>query len=216
MELAKPFNVLEPYPIRIFIFKNQYTLQSTLEIIQKNNGLEERIPIHKEELVVNQRLKNFSYIEISEYRMYTFMVKDPKFGDRVVRDIFDLVATKNVSPITYIHSSVRISGANPDIRRVSRLNNFLPILFHSQDEVEQYFSSGLMFRDEKEILYYLSQKQTYNKTKLTTGKTFSEKNRKKSKKDKRNDNSNGKGSNLDLKNIDPKLAELLLKALITK
>lgn len=165
--VRKPFGHLQPYTMRILICRKQPGLQSTLEYIQKAHGIDGRIVLHDEILTFGEREIKFKFFTLNpdqsanptdkDLRIYTFLAQTKKMGIIIGRNIYNLLSFKKAPVITYIHPYA-ISFLN----KISSLSNFLPILFHSPDELETYFNSGkFLFNDEIEVLYYLQQKQSY-------------------------------------------------------
>ena len=161
------FSVLDSFPYRILICKNQYALHSTLEIIQKENGMEDRIELLDEIHEYGDGEYRYTYFSMpgkDNSKIYTFLCKDKKSGFRTSNLIYHLVSILKTSCITYVHPSA--------IRNISipKLAPFLPIVFTNTDEIQSYFTgeNKLVFQDTRELLFFHLQKQEYIKTQLTS------------------------------------------------
>lgn len=165
------FGVLNAYTHRIYIAQTEGAADAVLTTIQTANGLDEAIAVKTQVFGDGDDEQEFEYAEPikGKGKFYIILLKNPGEGRKLVKRVYSLVASlppAERSVIIYVdHSAIPLFN-------LGDLQNFPTVLMHDADARQVYFSAGVMFNSEKELIFGIAQKQEYVMNKILSRKEF--------------------------------------------
>lgn len=152
--------MLEAYPQRALFVRTKADITQVIETLKKAQGVTDEISVQSAKISgktpSGEASGKFDFFQLpGKPPVYCIVVPKPAAGGAAVKVLRDLAALTHAPIIVYVHESAVA------LIKIPSLSNFPSILFQSQEEVDGYFSSGLLGNDEKEVLFYCRQKQIY-------------------------------------------------------